>query len=162
VKRFNGRVLDGPVHPFSLSVFPRVIGLSQFVDDVVFIANPAKDMHAQQGVDGLVTVLGQVSKSHAVVRQNSVNLVGESIDRAAQEVSSVHLAKVMPKLDIGKFGDPVNGQEHVELALGKAQLGNVDMHLANGRWRKLTPASGFDIAGWQAGNAMAKQAPMQA
>jgi hypothetical protein len=45
--------------------------------------------------------------------------------------------------------------------LGQAQLGNVDMHVTNGRWHKLTPAGDFDIAGWQAGNAMAKQAPMQ-
>lgn len=46
VKRFDGRVLDGPVHPFGLSVCPRVIGLGQFVNDAIFIANPAKDMHA--------------------------------------------------------------------------------------------------------------------
>ena len=46
VKRFDGGVLDGPVHPFGLSVCPRVIGLGQFVDDAVFIANTAKDMYA--------------------------------------------------------------------------------------------------------------------
>ena len=113
-------------------------------------------------MDGFVTVLGQVSKSHAVVRQNGVNLVGERIDHAAQEVGFVYLAKVIPELDIGKFGDSVNGSEHVELALGQAQLGNVNMHLANGRWHKFTPAGGFDITGWQTGNAMPKQAPMQA
>lgn len=60
-------------------------------------------------MDGFVTVLGQVSKSHAVVRQNSVNFVGKSIDHAAQEVSAVHLAKLILELDICKFGDPVNG-----------------------------------------------------
>ena len=46
VKRFNGSVLDGPVHPFGLSVCPGVVGLGQFMDDAVFIANPAKEMHA--------------------------------------------------------------------------------------------------------------------
>jgi hypothetical protein len=46
VKRFDGSVLDGPVHPFGLPVCPRVVGLGQFVDDAVFIANPAKDMHS--------------------------------------------------------------------------------------------------------------------
>lgn len=44
-KRFDGSFLDGSVHPFNLSVRPRVIGLGQFVDDAVFIANPPKDMH---------------------------------------------------------------------------------------------------------------------
>lgn len=46
VKRFDGSFLDGPVHPFCLSVCPQVIGLGEFVDDAVFIANPTKDMHA--------------------------------------------------------------------------------------------------------------------
>jgi hypothetical protein len=46
VKRFDGSFLDGSVHPFGLSVRPRVIGLGQFVDDAVSIANPTKDMHA--------------------------------------------------------------------------------------------------------------------
>jgi len=45
VKRLDGSFLDGSVHPFSLSVRPRVIGLGQFVDDAVLIANPTKDMH---------------------------------------------------------------------------------------------------------------------
>jgi len=45
VKRFDGSVLDGPVHSFGLPVCPRVVGLGQFMDNAVFIANPAKDMH---------------------------------------------------------------------------------------------------------------------
>lgn len=98
MRRFDGRFFNGAVHPFGLAVRPRVIGPGELVNDAVFVANPAKDMHTQKGVDGLITVLGQVSKGHAVVRQNSVNLVGESIDHAAQEVCSVHLARVIPKL----------------------------------------------------------------
>lgn len=44
--------LDGAVHPLGLPVGPRVIGLGQLVHDAIFITNPAKDVHAQKGLDG--------------------------------------------------------------------------------------------------------------
>jgi len=102
-----------------------------------------------EGVDGLVSVLGQVCKSHPVVGEDGMNLVGEGFDHAAQEICAIHLSHIVPELYIGELGNPVNGQEHVELALVQAQLGNVNVHVANFSWRKLAPSGGFDVAGWQ-------------
>ena len=76
-------ILDGTVHAFGLPVCPRVIRFRQLVSNAVFITDPAKDVHAQKGVDGLVSVLGQVCKSHAVVGEDGVNPVGKGFDHAA-------------------------------------------------------------------------------
>ena len=154
-------LFDGPVHALGLSVGPGVVRLRQLVSDAVFIANLAKDVHSQKSVDRLVSVLGQVGKGHAVVSQYGVDLVGKGFDHAAQKVCTVHLAHVIPELDISELGHPVDGQKHIELALGQAQLGNVDVHIADLSRRKLASPSSFDIARWQPRDAMPEQAAMQ-
>ena len=75
----DGGFFDGAAHPLGLSIRLGVIRLGQLVDDAIFIADSAKDGHPQKSTDGLVTVLGQVGKSHAVVRQNRVNRVGKAL-----------------------------------------------------------------------------------
>ena len=159
---FDRGLLDGAVHALGLPVCPRVIRFCQLVSNTVFIANAAKDVHTQKGMDGLVSVLGQVCKSHAVVGENGVNLVGEGFDHAAQEVRAIHLSHVIPKLDIGELGNPINSQEHVEFALSQAQLGNVNVHITDFGRRKLAPSGGFDIARRQPRDAMPEQAAVQA
>ena len=149
VEGFDGGFLDRTVHPLGLPVRPWVVGLGQLVDYAVFITNSAKDVHFQKGMNGLVSAFGQVSKSHAVVGVNGVNPVRESLDDATQEVCDVHITHVIPEFNIGELGNPVNGQEHVELALGQAQLGNLDMHVTDFGRRKFPPPGGFDIARWQ-------------
>ena len=79
----DGGFLDGAVHALGLPVCPRVIRLCELVDDCVFVADPAKDVHLQKGVDGLVTALGQVGKGHAVVGEDGEDFVGEGFDHAA-------------------------------------------------------------------------------
>ena len=66
-------------------------------------------------MDRLVSVLGQVCKSHAVVGEDSVNPVGKSVHHAAQEVCAVHLAHVVPEFNVSKLGNPVNGQNILSL-----------------------------------------------
>ncbi|GAC1499908.1 MAG: hypothetical protein NVS1B6_06010 [Steroidobacteraceae bacterium] len=41
------------------------------------------------------------------------------------------LANIALELDVDELGDPIDGQEHVELALRQAQLGTVDVHVAD-------------------------------
>ena len=162
MKGLDGGFLNGAVHALGLPVRPRVIRFRQLVSNAVFIANATKDVHSQKGVDGVVSVFGQVCKSHAVVSENGVNLVGKSVNHAAQELCTIHLAHVIPKLHIGELGHPVNGQKHIELALGQAQLGNVNVHIANFSGRKLASATSFNLARWQPRDAMPEQAAMQA
>ena len=70
--------LDG-----GLPVRLRVARLGQLVRDAVFIAHTAKDVHVQKGMDGLVTVFGQVCKNHPTVGESSVNPVGKGFDHTA-------------------------------------------------------------------------------
>lgn len=147
---FDRGLLGGAVHALGRPVCPRVIRFCPLVGNTVFIANAAKDVHTQKGMDGLVSVLGQVCKSHAVVGQNGADLVGEGFDHAAQEVCAIHLSHVVPKLDIGELGHSVDGQKHVEFALSQAQLGTVNVHITDFGRRKLAPCGGFDIARWRA------------
>jgi len=64
VKGLDGRVLEGAVHAFGLPVGPWAIRFCQLVANAAFIADPAKDVHAQKGIDRFVSILGQVSKGY--------------------------------------------------------------------------------------------------
>ena len=56
------------------------------------------------------------------------------------------------------LGNPVNGQEHVELALGQAQLGNLDIHIADVGRRKLPlPMASISLAGSREMPCLSKQ-----
>ena len=88
VKGLDSGFFDRAVHALGLPVRPGVVRLCELMDDAVFIANAAKDVHAQKGVDGLVAVLGQVGKGHAVVGENGMNLVGKGFDHAALSKSA--------------------------------------------------------------------------
>ena len=162
VKSLDSGFFYRTVHPLGLPVRPRVIRFRQLVSNAVLIANAAKDVHSQKGMDGLVSILGQVGKSHAVVCQNSMDFVGEGLDDATQEVCAIHFSHIVPKFDITKLGNSVNGQEHIEFALGQAQLGNVDVHVADFGRRKLASATGFNFAGGQPRDAMPEQTTVQA
>ena len=62
---------------------------------------------------------------------------------------------------LSELRDPVDGEEHVHLALGPAQFTSVDVDIANRRLGKPT-ALGFGfIALWQARDAVPLQATMQ-
>ena len=53
-----------------------MIRFRQLVSNAVFIGHPSKDVHAQKGMDGFVAVFGKVCKSHTVVGENRMDLVG--------------------------------------------------------------------------------------
>ena len=44
-------VADGAVHPLGLPVSPQVIRLYKLVSNIVFIADPAKDVNSKKSVD---------------------------------------------------------------------------------------------------------------
>ena len=82
MKGLDSGFFDSTVHAPGLPICPRMIRFGQLVSNAVFIANPAKDVHSQKCTDGLVAVLGQVCKGHAVVGESGVNSVGEGLDDA--------------------------------------------------------------------------------
>ena len=83
IQGLGGGLLVRAVHPLGLPVRPWMVRLGQLVHDAVFIAHTAKDVHAQKGMYGLVTVLGQVCKSHLVIGQNGANPEGKGFDHTA-------------------------------------------------------------------------------
>ena len=88
VKGLDRGFFDGAVHALGLPICPRVIRFGQLVSNAVFTANAAKDVHSQKSANGLVTILGQVCKGHAVVGENGVNSVGEGLDDATLSKSA--------------------------------------------------------------------------
>ncbi len=91
-----------------------------------------------------------------------VDGIGECLDDTAQEVGPVHFAGLVAELDVGELGHPVDGQEHVELALGEAQLGDVEMHVSDGGFGELAPFCGLVWVIGQPGDAVPLEAAMQA
>ena len=79
VEGLGSGVLNGPVHPLSLAVGPRMIRPGQTLLDRLRFADAIEDMPAEQGDDLWMTaaVLGQVSEGHAVVGEHGVDRAGE-------------------------------------------------------------------------------------
>jgi hypothetical protein len=131
VEHLDGGVFHGSVHPLSLAVGPRVIGLGEPVLDAVLSADPVEDGGAQPSTGRPVSVLRQIGERHAVVGQDGVDRIRDSSDHLPQEGRSVHLCGGIEEGDVGECADPIDSQEHVELAFGQAQLAVVDVHVAD-------------------------------
>jgi hypothetical protein len=131
VERLDGGLLHGSVHAFGLTISPRMLWLGELVHDAVLIADAIKDMGAETPPGRPIAVLWQVCKGHSIVGQDRMDGIWEGANDAAEEVGSVHLADVIPELDVGELGHAIDGQEHVEFALSKAQFTDVDMDEAD-------------------------------
>ena len=94
--------------------------------------NPPRESRAARfGISWPGAVLWQIGENHAVGGEHGMNGIGEGLNNATQEVDAVHLSCVVAKLDLGELGSAVDRKEHVELALGQAQITDIDMHVAN-------------------------------
>ncbi len=87
---------------------------------------------------------------------------GKRRHHAAQEVGSVHLPGVVAELDVGELRHAIDGEEHVQLALGKAQLADVDVDIADCGVGELASFRWLVRVVGQAGDAVAFEASMQA
>ena len=58
--------------------------------------------------------------------------IGEGGHDLAEKGGAVQLGRRIQKGDVGELGDPVDGEEHEELAVGQAQFADVDMDVADG------------------------------
>ena len=74
MERLNGRLFDGSVHAFCLTVRPRVIRLGELVLDAVLIADAIENVGAEISPGRPVAVLWQIGERHAVVGQHGVDL----------------------------------------------------------------------------------------
>ena len=65
----------------------------------------------------------------AVVGEHGVDRVGHGFDQGAEKVSGHASCRFLVRLDEGELGDPIDGNQEVEPALGGLNLGNVDMEV---------------------------------
>jgi hypothetical protein len=107
------------------------------------------------------SALRQVGEGHAVVGQHGVDGVGEHLDALAEERGAAHLGVGVEEGDVGELRHPVDGQEHVELALGQAQLAAVDVDVADRGLGEALAFGGLLAVPGQAGNAVPDQAAVQ-
>ena len=75
--------------------------------------------------------LGRSAKGHAVVGEHGVDLIGEDLRGVAEEGRALHLARAVVELDVGELGNPVDGEEHDQLAVGVAKLTAIDVNVAD-------------------------------
>ena len=155
MEAFDGRFLDGAVHPLDLTIGPGMLDLGQPMLDVVFVADPVEDVVER------ITIAGAVGELDAIVRQHGMDGVRDGFDQIAQELGGRHLACLLMQFDKSELGRSVNRDKEIQLAFGGLHLGDIDVKITNrvGFEFLLDRLVALDI--WQSGYAVALQAPVQ-
>lgn len=125
VEALDGRFLDCSVHSLDLPIGPGVLHLCQPVLDIILVTDPVEDV-----VGGIFIAL-LIGELDAIIGEDDVDAVGHGGDQIAQELGGIHLSGFVIEFDEGKFGCPVNRHKEIEFALGRLDLGNIDMEIAD-------------------------------
>jgi hypothetical protein len=131
VERFDGCVLNGPVHPLGLAVGPGMIRLRQSMFDVMVKANAIEDVWPEEPSGWSLTVLRQIGEGHAIIGQDLVYLIRKRRDDISEEGGAFDFSSVLVELDVGELRDPVDGEEHDEFSVRMGESGAVDVEVAN-------------------------------
>ena len=127
---FDRGFLDRPVHPFHLSVGPGMLDLGETVLDAVLAT-----AHVEHVRDvlcrGAVGVARREGELDAVVGQYRVDRVGHGLYQGDEEGRGRRPAGLRDKLDEGELAGPVDRDIEIELAFGGADLGDVDVEVAD-------------------------------
>ena len=129
VEPFHSRVLDRSVHPFDLTVGPRMIGLGQPVLDPVGLADHVESH--RPGGDG-IPVPGLLCELDATIGKNRVDLIGHGFEHVLQELPGGLSVSRCNELGDGELGRSVNAHKEIELAFSRLYLGDVDMEKPDG------------------------------
>lgn len=128
---FDGGVLDGPVHPFPLSVRPRMIDLGEPALDAVLAAAHSEHVGDVASVRTVSVARGK-AELDAIVGQDRVDLVREGRDQGDQERRGGHPVGAFHQLHEGDFARPINGDKQNQLAFSRLDLSDVDVEEADG------------------------------
>ena len=128
VEAFDGRLLDGAVHPFDLPVGPWMVGFGQPVLNPVGLTDHVETHGA--GISG-VPVPGLLSELNSVVSQDGMNLIRHGIEHMLQELPGRLPVSLLDELGHGKFALAVDANEQKELSFHSLYLGNVDVEKSN-------------------------------
>jgi len=159
VETLDGRLLDRAVHALSLTVGPGMVGLGQTVLDAVSPTHPVERV-PPKACRGAASVPGKVGKLDTVIGQHRVDFVGNGCHQVIQECRRRLGVGALCHSGKGELRGPVDGDEQIEFALGGAQVGDVDVEIADGVALEalLFGFVGADLR--QAAAAMAPQAAM--
>ena len=130
VEAFDGRLLDGSVHPLDLSISPRMIGLCQAMLDAVALTRAIERM-ASEPRRWTVAVLRQVCELDAVVGQHDTDVIGDGLHQGVEKGRGGNGVGAVHELNAGQLRGPVDADEEVELAFGGANFGNINMEEAD-------------------------------
>jgi hypothetical protein len=97
----------------------------------------------------------------SVVGEHRVDLVGDGGDQAAEEVCRGLAQRLLVQLDEGELRRAVDRHQHVELALLRAHLGDVDVEVADGIGLELPLGGDLTFGLRQSGDAVALKAAVQ-
>ncbi len=131
VEAVDGRFFDGPVHSFDLAVSPRVVGFGQTMFDTVGPADLVEAVHTVTGGPA-IAVTRQIGELDAVIGEYGVQPVRHRRDRGLQEPHSGWPVGLRMQLDESEFGGAIDRNEEVELTFAGANLGDVDVEIADG------------------------------
>ena len=160
MERPDSCFLDCPVHSPGLAVGPGMIRLRQSMFDAMLKTNAIEDMRSKDASGGSFTVLGQIGEGHAVVGQHRMYFIRKGRDDVFEEGGTFYFAGVLVELDVGELRDPIDGEEHDELAIRVCEFGAVDMDVPN--FVSFEPLALFrGFTGREPRNAMALKATMQ-
>jgi hypothetical protein len=157
---FDGGFLDGPVHPFDLSVGPGMVGLGQTVVDPITKTDAIEGMSTPSSRKSS-TVLRQIGELDSVVGEHGVDAVRNGFDERFEEARGRLHIGLFNKFDHSELRGPVDGHEEVELAFGRSHLGQVDMEEADRIAVELLPPGLVSLHLWQPADAMPFQATVQ-
>ena len=130
VEAFDGRPLDGSVHPLDLSISPRMIGLCQAMLDAVALTRAIERM-ASEPRRWTVAVLRQVCELDAVVGQHDTDVIGDGLHQGVEKGRGGNGVGAVHELNEGELRGPVDADEEVGLASGGANFGDINVEEAD-------------------------------
>lgn len=160
VVTLHGGFLDGSVHALDLAVGPGVIGFGQTMFD-----STAKT----DAVEGMTTeasrwssaVPGQVGELNTVVGQHGVDAIGNGRNQRFQKRGSSAHVCAFDQFNKGELRGTVDSHEQIEFAFSGANLGQVDMEVADRVALELLPVGLAAFHFRKTADAMPFQATMQ-
>src|ERR1700722_3827033 len=138
-----------------------MVGFGEAILDAVTATDPVERMAAEQG-GGALAVLGQVGKLDAIIGEHGMDPVRDRLDQGIKKSRSGRHVGALDEAGKGELGSADDGNEKIELALGGAQLGEIDVEVTDGILFELLLFGGrctVDLG--QAADAVALEAAVQ-
>jgi hypothetical protein len=126
----DGGFFEGPVHPFDLTVCPRMVRLGEPVFDAVLLAQQVEHAGPPPGRRPR-PVLWQVAELNAVVSEQGVDLVWDGLDQGFQERCSYGPIRPVVQLGISELRRAVDRNKEMKLSFLGSNLRDVDVEEAD-------------------------------